>query len=123
MFVSARTCCRKYHTCSHSLPRFATRFRMKVDYGKLRHFCDDPVCPDPVWKLSTSALFVSLITVPQRGIRKGWSDHKITQSSFLSHSQVTDFSPIPLFGSPSGGTAIVDGRVVVYYIICWFILC
>ena len=25
---------------------------MKVDYGKLRHFCDDPVCPDTVWKLS-----------------------------------------------------------------------
>ena len=25
---------------------------MKVYYGELRHFCDDPVCPDPVWKLS-----------------------------------------------------------------------
>ena len=24
---------------------------MEVDRGKLRHFCDDPVCPDPVWKL------------------------------------------------------------------------
>ena len=21
--------------------------------GNLRHFCDDRVCPDPVWKLST----------------------------------------------------------------------
>ena len=27
-------------------------FAMKVDFGNLRHFCDDPVCPDPVWKLS-----------------------------------------------------------------------
>ena len=25
---------------------------MKVDQGELRHFCDDPVCPDPVWKPS-----------------------------------------------------------------------
>ena len=25
---------------------------MKVDHGKLWHLCDDPVCPDPVWKLS-----------------------------------------------------------------------
>ena len=24
---------------------------MKVDSGELRHFCDDPACPDPVWKL------------------------------------------------------------------------
>ena len=22
--------------------------------GKLRHLCGDPVCPDPVWKLSKS---------------------------------------------------------------------
>ena len=28
---------------------------VKVDYGKSRHLCDDPVCPDPVWKLSTGA--------------------------------------------------------------------
>ena len=27
---------------------------MKVEYGKLRHLCDDPVCPDPVWNLSVS---------------------------------------------------------------------
>ena len=24
---------------------------MKVNYGELRHFFDDPGCPDPVWKL------------------------------------------------------------------------
>ena len=27
-------------------------FPMSLDYGQLLHFCDDPVCPDPVWKLS-----------------------------------------------------------------------
>ena len=27
---------------------------MKVDYGESRHFCDDPVCPEPVWKLSVN---------------------------------------------------------------------
>ena len=26
---------------------------MKVHDGELRHFCDDPVCPDPVWKPSS----------------------------------------------------------------------
>ena len=25
---------------------------MRVDQGEWRHFCDDPVCPDPAWKLS-----------------------------------------------------------------------
>ena len=24
---------------------------VNTDYGKVRHFCDDPVSPDPVWKL------------------------------------------------------------------------
>ena len=41
--------------CAHTLPRTAhiwPHLAMTVDYGKLRHFCDDPVCPDPVWKLS-----------------------------------------------------------------------
>ena len=28
-------------------------FTTKVHQGELRKFCDDPVCPDPVWKLST----------------------------------------------------------------------
>jgi len=39
--LSGRTCCR-------TLPHFP----MEVDYGESRHFCDDPVCPDPVRKLS-----------------------------------------------------------------------
>ena len=30
------------------------RVAMNKYYGKLRHFCDDPGCPDPVWKLSTN---------------------------------------------------------------------
>ena len=25
---------------------------MTIHYGKLWHFCGNPVCPDPVWKLS-----------------------------------------------------------------------
>ena len=46
------TCCHILQyvaTCFHMLPHFA----MKVDYGKSRHLCDDPACPDPVWKLSS----------------------------------------------------------------------
>ena len=35
--------CHTYHT-----------FAMNIDYGKSRHFCDDPVCSDPVWKSSRS---------------------------------------------------------------------
>ena len=34
--------------CAHILPHFA----MTVYYWKLRQSCDDPVCPDPVRKLS-----------------------------------------------------------------------
>ena len=36
-------------TCCHIL----SHFLIYVDYGKLQHFCDDPVCPHPVWKLSS----------------------------------------------------------------------
>ena len=25
-------------------------------YGELRHFCDDPDCPNPIWKLSVSGV-------------------------------------------------------------------
>ena len=28
---------------------------MNVGYGRLRHFCDEPVCPDPVWKLESTS--------------------------------------------------------------------
>ena len=35
---------------------YTVHFIMKLDYGKLRHFCGGPVCPDPVWKLSRNAL-------------------------------------------------------------------
>ena len=34
---------------------FCPQAPMKVDYGELRHFCDEPVCPDPVWMLSTAS--------------------------------------------------------------------
>ena len=45
-----RTCCRTHthtiHVVQHN--------HGNSSYLKLRHFCDDPVCPDPVWKLSSS---------------------------------------------------------------------
>ena len=50
---------------AHILQHFATdtrhvavrcyilqHFPMNVDYGEWRHFCDDHIYPDPVWKLS-----------------------------------------------------------------------
>ena len=42
------------HVATHTihLATNAIHLAMKVDYGESRHFCDDPVCPDPVWKLS-----------------------------------------------------------------------
>ena len=42
------------HSCARDTTRVATdtiHVAMSVDYGELRHFYDDPVCPDPVWKL------------------------------------------------------------------------
>ena len=39
-------------TCLSYVATCCPHFPMKVHYGKLRRFCDDPVCPDPVWKLS-----------------------------------------------------------------------
>ena len=41
-------------TCCYILPHFA----MKVYPEKLRRFCDDPLFPDPVWKLSTLGMAV-----------------------------------------------------------------
>ena len=53
---------------AHSLPHFVIschsvlfiatccpHFPVKIHQGALRHCCDDPVCPDPVWKLSSYA--------------------------------------------------------------------
>ena len=40
--------CHKQHPCCHIL----LRFPMNIYHGKSRHLCDDPGCPDPVWKLS-----------------------------------------------------------------------
>ena len=45
--TSPALACHEDHTCRHLMSHVAT----SVDYWKLRHFCDDPVCPDPVWKL------------------------------------------------------------------------
>ena len=38
---------------------------MKAHYGELRPSCDEPVCPDPVWKLSKmrGSVLVTLIMI------------------------------------------------------------
>lgn len=44
-----------FGTCCHVLSyvvSFCTHVPVKIHSGELRHLCDDPVCPDPVWKLS-----------------------------------------------------------------------
>ena len=46
--LCVKCACSYVATCCNRLPYFP----MKVDEGKSRHFCDDPVCPDPVWKPS-----------------------------------------------------------------------
>ena len=44
----------------HILPQMLPHVAMRVDCWKLWHFCDDPVCPDPVWKLSTIWIYHGL---------------------------------------------------------------
>ena len=46
--------CRSCFMCAHVaiVCHISQNVPMNVDYGELRHFCDDPVCPDHVWKLS-----------------------------------------------------------------------
>ena len=41
---------------------------MKVDYGTSRHFCDDPACPDPVWKLSAESFTCVCCTVQRTSL-------------------------------------------------------
>ena len=44
-------CCLSAHGLPE-IPYMLQHFAMKVDDGKLRHFSDDPVCPDLIWRLS-----------------------------------------------------------------------
>ena len=39
---------------------FCPHFPVVIHQGELRHFCDNPVCPDPVWKLSTDGVRASI---------------------------------------------------------------
>ena len=61
VFVRVRRCRHILYYCCHMWPHvdicchILFTFFMKVHDGKLRRFCDDPVCPDPVWKLSSDA--------------------------------------------------------------------
>ena len=54
MYVSMYVCmyvC--IYVCMYVLLHFGAccqDFSVKVYYGEVWHFCDDPVCPDPVWK-------------------------------------------------------------------------
>ena len=64
---------------------------MKVDYEKLRHICDDPVCPDPVWKLSTCE------RGPGQGSQKGVRrclDNLAETPPEVAQLSVLEYSPI-----------------------------
>ena len=61
-----------------------------MEYGELRrHFCEEPVCPDPVWKLSSSGSFQGLrpAGVPSS---VGFSPHRMhyhhTPSNTIIHN-------------------------------------
>ena len=55
-------------TCRPTFPR-----KLSVS-GKSRHLCDDPVCPDPVWKLSNSLALGDSRVSPQVGRQGNNSD-------------------------------------------------
>ena len=73
LFGTVPAFCHRYHARCHVL----LDFPVKVDRGKPRRFCDDTVCPDPVWKLSNFStrvvraypLIETRQTVPGRAIR------------------------------------------------------
>ena len=44
------TCCKSFQYVA----TFRIHFPMRAHQGESRHFCDDLVCHDPVWKLSQS---------------------------------------------------------------------
>ena len=45
------TCCHVVCFKRTLVATFCSHFPVKARQGESRHFCDDPVCPDPVWKL------------------------------------------------------------------------
>ena len=42
-------------------PHLCPRFPVKVDEGKLWHFCDDPAGPELVWKPVTIVMMISVM--------------------------------------------------------------
>ena len=57
---------------------------MKVHYGESRHFCDDRVCPDPVWKLSRDVWRVTVRSIHELRIRisEGLSEFNVSFRDF-----------------------------------------
>ena len=51
MTLHVAICCLSAHILPQ-IPYMLPPCAMKTDYGKLRHFCDDPVCHDPIRRLS-----------------------------------------------------------------------
>ena len=79
-------CCLSAHILPHTI-YFATFVPMTVDQQEMRHFCDDPVCPDLVWKLSvTDVLFF------ERSLSLVW----LVGDWFWYSSTTTTRAPIPL---------------------------
>ena len=111
------TCCHSLclmRTCCHKLPGFAAHLPMKVDYGKLWHFCDDPVCPYPVWKLSS----MSRRSTPDRPAsqigrqrRPDWSRRRGGKVPFEGKAEINDGSGhFRLPDNSKGGKTPLENR-------------
>ena len=57
---------------------------MKVHEGESRHFCDDPICPDPVWK--------PVRTCPDEGLGVVWK----LLSTYLCIIQMVNVYPVSI---------------------------
>ena len=58
--------CARVATCCHIFVTFWPHIPATIHYGEWRRFCNDPVCPDPVWKLSTGE-FPTDLGLTERG--------------------------------------------------------
>ena len=90
------TCC---HISPHMLPHVAT-FPTKGHYWELRPFCDDPVCHDPVSKLSRPLTRTILSHHPQKGDPKRWMLFVV--AGLPVRCEEGNLSPSPEGGSEKG---------------------
>ena len=109
-------------------------FARNDSYGKSWHFCDDHVCPDPVWRLSREGLEPgagplpmsrvacsvnsaeppspspgpsSLSRSPKGGPKRGIQPYNRLSFMLKPHTPVSCF-PAPHFRIPLWGTVMVD---------------